>query len=408
MSYATVTLKKGKEKPVRERHPWIFSGALAKEPSSLPPGSIVDVLDVSGHFMARGYYNHHSQIRVRLLTWNQDEIINEAFWECRLSTAFTRRRSLFETPHTNAFRIVHAESDGLPGLIIDRYDGWLVFQALTAGIDRHIELITERLTMVAEKYFPVAGVFERSDEGVRSLEGLTQRKGPLHGYTPPASPGLIITENGMRLVVDIVSGHKTGFYLDQRASRSILKSYSQGKTILNCFSYTGGFSVAGFLGGAKEVTSVDSSGDALSILQKNLELNFEDTDICHKRHHLLSGDVFQVLREFRQKNERFDCIILDPPKFATNTSQIQRACRGYKDINLLAFQLLKPGGSLLTFSCSGLISTDLFQKVVAGAALDAGVNAQILKVLGAGDDHPILLSFPESSYLKGFLIAIEG
>lgn len=389
-----VTLKRGREKPVRQRHPWIFSGAIATSPA-VEPGTIVDVRDAQGAFLARGYFNPASQIRVRLLTWNEAEPVDRVFWRRRLAASVARRAGLAAGAATTACRLVNAEADLLPGLIVDRYNDWLVVQALTVGIDTRLD----ELAALLDELLAPRGIFERSDEAVRELEGLPLRVGPLAGEPPPAD-GIEIRENGLRFFVDVVAGHKTGFYLDQRENRARVGERAAARRVLDCFSYTGGFSVNAAAAGAASVVSVDSSEPALQLARHNLALNGladrpNDT--------LLAGNVFEVLRNLRAEGRRFDLIVLDPPKFAHSAGQVEVACRGYKDINLLAFQLLEVGGYLATFSCSGLVSTDLFQKVVFGAALDAGAEAQILSHLGQAPDHPVLLSFPESAYLKGLL-----
>ncbi|HYN88183.1 MAG TPA: class I SAM-dependent rRNA methyltransferase [Ardenticatenaceae bacterium] len=390
---ASVVLKQGREKPVRQGHPWVFSGAIAREPS-VAAGAIVDVRDAHNGFLARGYFNPASQIRVRLLTWNEREQVDTAFWRRRL-VACVERRAALTSPDTNAYRLVAAEADRLPGLIVDRYGDWVVVQALTAGID----VRSAEIAGLIDELLRPAGIYERSDEAVRELEGLAPRAGTLSGSTPPPD-GVEILEHTLRYVVDIVAGHKTGFYLDQRENRRLVGARAAGCRVLNCFSYTGGFSVAAAAAGAASVLSVDSSEPALRVAERNLALNGLENRAGDV---LLLGNVFEVLRSFRQEGRRFDLIVLDPPKFAHSAGQVEAACRGYKDINLLAFQLLEVGGWLATFSCSGLVSADLFQKVVFGAAHDARVEAQIVQTLMQAPDHPVLLSFPESAYLKGLL-----
>lgn len=395
-----VTLKPGKEKPVLARHPWIFSGAIKDEPCSIEPGSIVDVFDARKTFLARGYYNKASQIRVRLLSWNSEEKIDVSFWSRLLREAFMRRTSIYLPELTNAFRLVHAESDLLPGLIIDYYDGWLVFQVLAAGIEKHLEDIACEAKKIINELFSCKGLYERSDEGVRSLEGLPMRKGPMQGSNNPPSDGISIKENGLSYLVDVIQGHKTGFYLDQRNNRNILFKRAKNLRILNCFCYTGGFSMAGLAGDAREIISVDSSEKVLELLGRNLSINKLDSS----RNRSICGDVFEILRKFRAEGELFDLIVLDPPKFVQNASQLNKGTRGYKDINFQALHLLSPSGQLMTFSCSGLVPKDLLQKIIAGAAVDAKKTAQIIKHLGPGEDHPVLLSCPEADYLKGFIL----
>lgn len=391
----SVILKSGREKAPLRRHPWIFDGAIEKNPE-VEPGAIVDVRDSHNSFIARGYYNLASQIRVRLLTWNENETIDAAFWRHRLEESIARRERLSNPKKTTACRLVHAEADRLPGLIVDHYGDWLVVQALTAGIEAQLKTIVEHLMNLVSP----TGIVERSDEGVRKLEGLEPRSGIVSGEPPPAA-GIEIEENGLRFIVNVLEGHKTGFYLDQRENRAILANLvTKDHHVLDCFSYTGGFSVVAASRGAASVTSVDSSGPALSLLERNMHLN----GLAERSHDIRTeGNASEILRKLRTEKRRFDIIVLDPPKFAINTGQIESACRAYKDINLQAFHLLKAGGYLMTFSCSGLVSADLFQKVVFGASLDAQVEAQILRPLAQADDHPVLLTFPESAYLKGLL-----
>ena len=394
MEHGTVFLNPGKDKPVRNGHPWIFSGAIRKEPKDAKAGMTVDVLDSDKRFVARGYYNSHSQIRVRVLTVNEFEMIDAAFISRRISESVARRDSIFRSGQTNCARLVAHESDLLPGLIVDRYGDWISFQIVTAGMERWRAEIISTLKDVCRP----AGIIERSDDAVREKEGLPLRNEIVFGVTP--SEPVQVLENGMRLFVDILGGHKTGFYLDQRDNRAIIRDYAKGKRVLNCFSFTGGFSVSAMLGGAKDIINVDESGPALEISRRNLDANgFKTRDDQFVR-----ADVFKLLRDYKAAGETFDMVILDPPKFVTSNAQIDRACRGYKDLSLLGMQLLKPGGLLATFSCSGLISRDLFQKVIFGASLDAKCNMQIIKHLSQAECHPTLLSFPESLYLKGFLL----
>ena len=399
MEHGTVFLHAGKDKPVRQGHPWIFSGAIRKEPKNPVPGMTVDVMDADKKFVARGYYNPHSQIRVRVLTTNDFEMIDSAFIRRRIEESIARRTHIFTSGKTSCARLVAHESDMLPGLIVDRYGDWISFQIVTAGMERWRPEIIETLKNVCKP----SGIIERSDEAVREKEGLPQRIEVVFGTLPPEP--ISVQENGMKLLVDIESGHKTGFYLDQRDSRAVIQEYAKGLRILNCFSFTGGFAVSAMMGGALEVINIDESAPALGIARKNLESNgFKTSD-----EHFIKGDVFKILRELKASGKTFDMVILDPPKFVTSTAHIDRACRGYKDLSLLGMQLLKPNGLLATFSCSGMVSRDLFQKVVFGASLDAKANMQIIKHLSQAECHPTLLTFPESLYLKGFLMRrIEG
>jgi 23S rRNA (cytosine1962-C5)-methyltransferase len=395
-SQAEVVLKRGREKPVLNRHPWIFSGAIKNIEGECADGDIVTVVDSRGSFLAQGYLNRRSQITVRLLSWIEEETIDRSFFRHRLEQATTVRRPLQEDPATNAYRLVNAESDFLPGLVVDRYNEYLVIQFLTLGIERWKREIASLLGELLLS----RGIYERSDVEVREKEGLPLATGLLAGQERPALVHII--ENGHRFIVDIKRGQKTGFYLDQRENRQKLSRYCRGKTVLNCFAYTGAFAVYAAGAGAKKVVNVESSAEALKLAQRNMALNgFDGRDDEY-----VEGDVFQVLRQYREEGRSFDLIVLDPPKFAYSQAQVQAACRGYKDINLLAMQMLRPGGILFTFSCSGLVSPDLFQKVVFGASVDAGRDVQIIEKLTQGFDHPILLSFPESEYLKGFICRV--
>ncbi len=385
-----VRLKPKRDRSVRQRHPWLFSGAIAA--ADAQAGEVVAVRAASGELLAWGYYNPHSQIRVRLLRWGEAPP-DEAWWQRAVEGAVARRQSLLRSGETTTARLINAESDGLPGLVVDQYGEWLVLQALTLGIDQHKGWLADMLLAATG----ARGVWERSDESVRRLEGLNEIAGPLAGDAPPAT--IEVLENGANFLVDLVGGHKTGFYLDQRDNRALVRKLAEGRSVLNCFAYTGGFSIFAALGGAVGVTSVDTSQPALEIAVENYALNGLDAE----RDEFIVADVFDLLRDFQREGRRFDLIVLDPPKFAHSRSGVDAACRGYKDINYYALQLLEPGGLLLTFSCSGLVSADLFQKVVFGAALDAGVDAQILQPLAQAPDHPVLLTFPEGAYLKGLL-----
>lgn len=378
-------------KPIQRRHPWVFSKAIKRFSGSPGAGDIVTLVSENGDFLARGLWSPQSTIRLRVLTW-EDEPIDTAFWEKRLKQAIEWRGVI---PPGEARRLVHAESDYLPGLVVDQYGEWLVLQALTAGTERYKHEIAEILSGLLHP----RGIYERSDVDVRAREGLKETTGLLSGESPPEL--VEITEYGLRFLVDIQRGHKTGFYLDQRENRRICAdSVRPGSRVLNLFAYTGGFAVHAYAAGADTVISVDASQSALELADQNLILNgFEDTP-------LLAGDVFEILRDYRNDGETFDMIILDPPKFAKSARNVESALRGYKDINFLAWQLLNPGGILMTFSCSGLVETDLFRKVVFGALEDSGRDAQVLKQLEAPADHPVALTFPEGAYLKGLLCRI--
>ena len=386
------------------RHPWVFSGAIHEVTGSPADGDIVALRDRDGKFLARGYWNHHSQINVHVLTWDEQQAIDEAWWRKQLERAINARavENAVHERAPNAYRLVNTENDNIPGLVVDRYGDFIVIQALTLGIDRRKQMLAK---LLMEMLAP-AGIYERSDGDMRAKEGLTPVTGLLAGRKPP--PLIEIDENGRRFLVDVYNGHKTGFYLDQRFNRATLGNWlrfdpeADTRSVLNCFSYTGGFSVYALDGMAKRVVNIDASADALALAKRNVALNgFPTPD-----EDFVLGDVFDVLRKYRAENRRFDVIILDPPKFANNQKQVEGATRGYKDINMLAFQLLNPGGLLMTYSCSGLVDADLFQKVVFGALIDARREAQIIMRLTAGTDHPVSLTFPEGAYLKGLLCRV--
>ncbi len=392
-----ILLKSGREKPVRNRHPWVYSGAIRRVSGDPENGEILPVCDSSGDFLAWGYFNRHSQIACRLLSWDPDKVIDRDFWRQRLLRSMLGRQGLEEADHTTAYRLVNAESDGLPGLVVDRYGDWLVPQFLTLGMD----IRKHELTSLLEELYPeVAGIYERSDVDVREKEGLQPAVGSLRGEKPPQE--LLVRENGLEFAVDLATGHKTGFYLDQRENRAAVEKLAAGTEILNCFAYTGAFAVYAARGGAGRIINVESSTDALRTAERNMVLNgYADHDCEY-----VEADVFKQLRRYRDAGQQFDLIILDPPKFAQSQRSVKRAARGYKDINWLAMRLLRPGGRLFTFSCSGAISAELFQKILFGAAVDAGRDVQIVNSLAQGTDHPILLTFPESAYLKGVICRV--
>jgi len=393
----TVVLKRNRAKPVLQRHPWIFSGAIARVEGEPSGGDVVDVHDAGGNWLARGALNRRSQIAVRLLTWRQDEPVERDFWRKRLERAVAARRALADDPATTAYRLVHAESDYLPGLVVDRYGEWLVVQFLTLGVERWRDELVDLLVDLVEG---VHGVYERSDVDVRAKEGLAQRVGLLSGPEPPEI--VEVLENGQRFLVDVRGGHKTGFYLDQRENRARLPAFCQGADVLDVFAYTGGFGVYAGGGGASRVTLVESSAPVLDLARRNLALNGVEAE----RVEYVEGDVFSVLRAYRAQDRSFDVVVLDPPKFAHSKREVKRAARAYKDVNLLAFQLLRPSGALFTFSCSGAVSADLFQKIVFGAAVDAQRDAQIVGYLAQSADHPVALTFPQGAYLKGLVCRV--
>ncbi len=389
-------LKPGREKSLLRRHPWIFSGALAQIQGSPEAGDTVEIVSSQAKFLAYAAYSPHSQIVARVWDWNRDSCIDQQFFHRRLNHAIMARRALVH--ETNAMRLVYSESDGLPGLIVDLYDDSLVMQVLSAGMERWYQTCAD----IVLELTVAARVFERSDAEVRQLEGLLPRVGALRGSAPPQR--IKIGEGRLEFWVDVRKGQKTGFYLDQRVNRARVGALARDKDVLDCFCHSGGFALHALANGAKSVLSVDSSAEALRLARENLALNSLPEDKAEWR----EGDVFEVLRSLRDEARRFDMIILDPPKFAPTAASAEKAARGYKDINLLAFKLLRPGGLLATFSCSGGISAELFQKIVAGAALDAGVDAQIVEQFTATPDHPVALNFPESAYLKGLLCRITG
>lgn len=393
---ADVHLKQGREKAIRNRHPWVFSGAIERISGDVQDGAIVTVRDARGAFLARGYLNRRSQIAVRLLSWDGEERIDDSFWARRLAASIARRAPLAAEPATTAYRLVHAESDLLPGLIVDRYGGYVVVQFLTLGMDQRRETIADAL---GELLSPT-GIYERSDVDVRAREGLAPVSGTVAGAPPPDT--IEVLENGHAFLVDVVAGQKTGFYLDQRESRTALARIAQGREMLDAFSYSGAFGVYAAASGAGPITFLDASAEALALALRHMQHNGLERPIDSYD----QGDVFEVLRLCRDQGRSFDLIVLDPPKFAPTRRHVQRASRAYKDINLLAIKLLRPGGVLFTFSCSGGIDAALFQKIVFGASADAGRDVQILAHLAQGPDHPILLSFPESAYLKGLVCRV--
>ena len=398
----TLTLHPGKEKSVLRRHPWLFSGAVAQLDGRARPGDTVDVVSHDGRPLARAAWSPASQIRARIWSFDPHETIDHAFFKRRVAAAVARRAALPELAGQQGQRLLHAESDGLPGVIADRYGDTVVVQLTTAGADKWRVAIADSL----HKATGCARIYERSDVEVRGLEGLEPVTGWLLGEA--CRDELVIEENGVKMAVDIVAGHKTGFYLDQRDNRRRVAELARDRRVLNCFCYTGGFSLQALAGGAREVVSVDSSGPALATAQRNLALN---PQLDASRAVWREADVFAELRTLRGSGETYDLIVLDPPKFAHTAAHAERAARAYKDINLSALRLLAPGGLLMTYSCSGGIPAELFQKIVAGAALDAGASTQrrtrIVQRLQGATDHPVDLAFPEGDYLKGLLLQVD-
>ena len=388
----SIRLREGKERSLLRRHPWVFEGSIAR--GSADAGELVRVEAADGRFLAWGAYSPSSSIRVRAWSFDEAQRIDAAFFTQRLQQAIALRARLGIA--SDGQRLVHGEADGLPGLIVDRYGDVLSAQFGSAGIERWRDVIADALLATTG----LTRLYERSDASVRALEGLPERTGWLRGGGPTA---LAITEHGWQLGLDVALGHKTGYYLDQRDNRHRFAQLVRQlgcRTVLNCYSYTGGFSVAALAGGAQQVTSVDSSGPALAQARDNLRRNgFDDT-----AHAFVDADVNAFLRQCLAEGRSFDAIVLDPPKFAPTAAHAERAARAYKDINRLGLKLLAPGGLLLTFSCSGGIPADLFHKIVAGAGIDAGVNAAILQRLEGAPDHPTTLEFPEGEYLKGLAL----
>ncbi len=382
-------LKPGREKSLKRRHPWIFSGAIAKVEGKPQPGDTVEVHSADGAFLADAAYSPESQIRARVWSWTAGDI-DAAFFARRIARAAAARSASAD----DSVRLVHGESDGLPGVVADRYGNTVVLQLLSAGAERWRGAIVDALAALPG----IARVIERSDADVRALEGLPPQSGLLRGE--PAAGPLTVREHGLEFAIDAEQGHKTGFYLDQRDNRLLLRGLAKDKHVLDCFCYCGGFALNALAGGAKSVTAIDSAGPALAAAQANAQRNRLPGA------EWIEADVFQVLRKFRDAGRSFDLIVLDPPKFAPTAAHAEKAARAYKDINLLGFRLLNPGGVLMTYSCSGGVSAELFQKIVAGAALDAGVDARIEAWLHATEDHPVALNFPEGEYLKGLLLRV--
>ena len=391
-----LVLKKGRDKSLRRRHPWIFSGAVEKGGGTA--GETLEVRDSAGKVLAHAAYSPKSQIRARVWTFDPAEAVDAAFFRDRIQRALVLRDALPAAKHTNALRLVNGESDGLPGLVIDRYADVLVAQFLAAGVERWRDPILDALTEISG----CEAIFERSDAEVRKLEGLEPRVGFARGNRNATRCPII--EYGLNFRVDVEQGQKTGFFLDQRENRQRVRALAAGREVLDGFSYTGGFSISALAGGAKRVTAIESSAPALEVAKENLAANPLDASKVE----FVQADVFSRLRTLRDQNAKFDLIILDPPKFAPTAAQVKNAARAYKDINLWALKLLSPGGMLATFSCSGAVPPDLFQSIVAGAALDAGGDVKIIERFGAAADHPVAIEFPEGEYLKGLLLLKAG
>jgi 23S rRNA (cytosine1962-C5)-methyltransferase len=391
---AQLRLKPGRERSLLRRHPWVFSGAIDEMAGAPQSGATVRVCAADGKFLAWAAYSPASQIRARVWSFEETEVPGPELFAKRIEAALARRRADIPAEAGNAMRLLHGESDGLPGLIADRYGDALVIQVLSAGCEAWRETLVAKL----REKSGCARVYERSDTDARELEGLPASSGPIFG--PAASGPLRIVEHEVEYEVDVGSGQKTGFYLDQRENRRHLGRLAAGREVLDCFCYTGGFTLSALAGGARSVLAIDSSAQALAQAKRNLELN----RIAPDRAQWLDADVFQALRRLQRDERRFDLIVLDPPKFAPTPKDAARAARGYKDINLNALKLLRPGGLLATFSCSGGVSAELFQKIVAGAAADAGAPLLLRERYRAAPDHPVRIEFPEGEYLKGLLL----
>ncbi len=394
MKIPRVILKAGREKALLRRHPWIFSGAILRLDGAPQTGHPVRVEAHDGRFLGWGAFSPASQITVRIWSFDEARPVDANLIMDKVHSAVRRRARVPGAHH--ALRLINAEADGLPGVICDRYDTQLVLQLSSAGAEHWREAIIDGLLAATQ----LDQIFERSDAEIMALEGLTERVGAVRGAVPDLA--LPITEGDLRYTISIAHGHKTGFYLDQRDNRQLVRSLSAVEEVLDCFCYTGGFTLNALAGGAQHVTAIDSSADALALAHTHVAIN----GLNAERVDFIEDDVFKRLRKLRDQARTFDLIILDPPKFAPTAALAGRAARGYKDINLLAFKLLKPGGLLCTFSCSGGVQRDLFQKIIAGAALDAGVDAQLLRHLSPGADHPVAMNFPEGDYLKGLLLQV--
>lgn len=394
---ADLILKEGKERSLLRRHPWVFAGAVERVEGRCRPGDTVGVRSAEGELLAKAAISPASSIRARVWTFNMAETVDDAFFKRRVAAAVEWRNALPELRGQEGVRLIHGEADGLPGVIADRYGDTVVVQLSSMGADKWRRAIASALAQSTG----CTRVYERSDLDVRALEGLEPVTGPLIGDAPDQT--LSITENGVRYRVDALAGHKTGFYLDQRDNRRYLGELAAGRDVLNCFCYSGGFSLQAARGGAKSVLSVDSSGEALRLARENAALNGwqEGGPLIWRE-----ADVFSELRKLRDEGRRFDLIVLDPPKFAPTAAHAEKAARAYKDIALNGFKLLRPGGFLFSYSCSGGVSADLFRKITAGAAQDAGVEARVVRQLAAGPDHPVSLAFPEGEYLKGLVCMV--
>ena len=398
MSLAKVILRPGRDKSLLRKHPWIFSGAIQSIVGEAKTGETIIVQSAEGKNLGKGAYNPASQISVRIWSLLPDEDINDAFMKKKINQAIELRLGMPSLAATNSKRLIFAENDGLPGVIADQYGDIIVLQLSTAGAFFWRETVIHEIV----RQTGCACLYEKSDNDVNRLEGLKDVNQVQYGQLPDSLQ--MISEHGLEYSFSLAGGQKTGFYLDQRQNRLALQEFSSGKRVLDCFCFSGGFTMNALRGGAAQVTAVDSSAEALQLLRLNINHNhFDQAQV-----ETLCGNGFEVLRKMRDKGQQFDLIILDPPKFAPTTAQLEKAARAYKDINLLGFKLLAPGGTLFTFSCSGGVEMSLFQKIVADAVLDAGKEAQIIRILHQAEDHPVRLSFPEGKYLKGLVCKISS
>lgn len=390
-----ILLKKGKEKAVLQRHPWIFSGAIDKIKGKTANGDLVCVRSAKHDFLAYGFYNAESRVALRLLSWDQSQLPNENWLRQKIGTAVKNRAHLLSAAN-NTCRLIFSESDFLPGLIVDQFADYLSVQILTTGMDRLKPIIIDEL----QKQTGAKGIFDKSDNSARAHDGLEDAKGLLWGQMPPEF--VEVKENGIVYRINIADGQKSGFYCDQRVNREVVARYAKDKSVLDCFCYSGGFTLNAFAQGAKAVTSVDSSALAIETLKQNMALNNFDANA----HQAIQNDVNKQLRTFKEDGKTFDLIVLDPPKYAPSRSALDRAARAYKDLNRLGMQLLEKGGLLATFSCSGAVDIETFKQIIAWAALDADKEVQIIHQFTQPEDHPLRSSFPEGEYLKGLLCRI--
>lgn len=391
----SIILKRGKEKAVLQKHPWVFSGALQQINGKPLNGELVEVLSFDKEFLAYGHFNGQSRVAIRILEWQKENTVNENWWRSRIQKAIKSRENILSKNNTTC-RLIYSESDYLPGLIVDKYDSYLSVQILTTGIENNKTIIIDEL----QKLTQVKGIYDKSDVIARTHDGLADSNGILWGEFPPEF--VEVSENNIKYHINISEGQKSGFYCDQRVNRETVANYSKGLQVLDCFSYSGGFTLNCLAKEAAHVTSVDSSALAIETLKQNLSLNKFDVNKVTP----IQNDVNKQLRIFKEEEKIFDLIILDPPKYAPSRSVLDKAARAYKDLNKTAMQLLKSGGLLATFSCSGAVDLETFKQIIAWAALDANKEVQIVKQLSQPEDHPVRISFPEGEYLKGLLLRI--